>query len=146
MDWLIGIGGCVGVLLLAAVLVPFFQFFSRGVNLAYDCVKRRYGKWLEGRRLTHKVLTATPQPLKLRRFSRSKPTALEAIAELLWFAEEKHQRGEIIFWDDLPTIRNGQGLECVVIVRTIHFLAFLGNEEELRRRNGIVLDVPEPNA
>jgi hypothetical protein len=146
MDWLIGIGGCVGVVFLAAVLVSLFHLFSRGVNLAYDCVRKRYGKWLERRRPTREVLTATPQPLKLRRFSRSKPTALEAIAELLWFAEEKQQRGEIIFWDDLPTIRNSQGLECVVIVRTIHFLAFLGNAEELRRRNAIVLEVPQPIA
>ena len=43
-------------------------------------------------------------------------------------------------------IRNSQGLECIVIVRTIHFLAFLGNAEELRRGNAIVLEVPEPNA
>jgi hypothetical protein len=42
----------------------------------------------------------------------------------------------------VPTIRNAQGVECVVIVRTIHFLAFLGSPEELRRRNAIVLDVP----
>jgi len=61
---------------------------------------------------------------------------------------ERHVRvkkGRDHFWDDLPTIRNAQGVECIVIVRTIHSLAFLGCHEELRRRNAIVLDVPEPN-
>jgi hypothetical protein len=144
MDWLIGIGGCVGVVFLAAVLVSLFHVFSRGVNAAYQHVEQPYGRWLERRR--RKIVNTPPPPLKLRRFSRSKPTPVEAIAELLWFAEEKHQRGEIIFWDDLPTIRNAQGVECVVIVRTIHFLAFLGSPDELRRRNAIVLDVPQPNA
>jgi hypothetical protein len=43
-------------------------------------------------------------------------------------------------------VRNSQGVECLVIVRTIHFLAFLGEHEELRRRNAIVLEVPKPNA
>jgi hypothetical protein len=87
-----------------------------------------------------------PESLKLRRFSRSRPSELEAIAELLWFGDEKHKRGEMIFWDELPTIRNNRGVECLVIVRTIHFLPFLGEHEELRRRNAIVLDVPQPNA
>jgi hypothetical protein len=87
-----------------------------------------------------------PETLKLRRFSRSRPTELEAVAELLWFGDEKHKRGEMIFWDELPTIRNNRGVECLVIVRTIHFLPFLGEHEELRRRNAIVLDVPQPNA
>jgi hypothetical protein len=85
-------------------------------------------------------------PLRMKRFSLSRPTKLQAIAELLWFAEEKHERGEFIWWDDLPTIRNDQGVECIVIVRTIHFLALLGNTEELRHRNVIVLDVPKANA
>jgi hypothetical protein len=87
-----------------------------------------------------------PESLKLTRFSRSRPSELEAIAELLWFGDEKHKRGEMIFWDELPTIRNNRGVECLVIVRTIHFLPFLGEHEELRRRNAIVLDVPQPNA
>ena len=86
------------------------------------------------------------EKLRLRRFSKSRPTELEAVAELLWFAELKHDRGEIIWFDDLPTIRNSQGIECVVLVRTIHFLALLGEREELRRRNAIVLNVPLPNA
>ena len=46
----------------------------------------------------------------------------------------------------VPTITNAQGVNCVVIVRTIHSLAFLGNPEELRRRNAIVLEVPQPIA
>ena len=46
----------------------------------------------------------------------------------------------------VPTIRNAQGAERVVIVRTIHFLAFLGSPDELCRRNTIVLDAPDPNA
>jgi hypothetical protein len=46
----------------------------------------------------------------------------------------------------VPTIRNAQGVECVVIVRTIHFLTFLGSPEELRRLNAIVLEVPQPIA
>jgi hypothetical protein len=58
----------------------------------------------------------------------------------------KHERGEIIYWDDLPTIRNSRGVDCVVLVRTIHFLALLNNLEELRRRNAIVLELPQPNA
>jgi hypothetical protein len=33
-----------------------------------------------------------------------------------------------------------------VIVRTIHFLAFLAAREELQRRNAIVLDLSGPNA
>src|SRR3984893_6647194 len=89
---------------------------------------------------------SSKETLKMARFSLSRPTELEAVAELLWFAEMKHERGEIIYWDDLPTIRNSRGVECVVLVRTVHFLAFLGNAEELRRRNAIVLDVPQSNA
>jgi len=86
------------------------------------------------------------ETLKMARFSLSRPTELQAIGELLWFAEEKHERGEIIYWDDLPTIRNSRGVECVVLVRTIHFLALWSNVEELQRRNAIVLNVPQPNA
>lgn len=85
-------------------------------------------------------------PLKMKRFTLSRPTKLQAIAELLWFAEEKHERGEIIWWDDLPTISNDQGVESIVIVRTIHFLALLADTQELRRRNVIVLDLPKPIA
>jgi hypothetical protein len=62
-----------------------------------------------------------------------------------WHVRARKGRDHFV-WDDLPTLRNAQGVECVVIVRTIHFLAFLGNPEELRRRNAIVLDVPGPNA
>lgn len=85
-------------------------------------------------------------PLRMRQFSLSRPTQLQAIAELLWFAEGKHERGEYIWFDDLPTIRNDQGLECDVLVRTIHFVTLLGEREELRRRNAIVLEVSQPNA
>ncbi len=93
-------------------------------------------------------VTKSPRPdgLKLTRFSKNRPTELEAIAELLWFGDEKYKRGEIIYWDELPTIRNSRGIECLVIVRTIHFLAFLAESGELRRRNAIVLEVPQPNA
>jgi hypothetical protein len=101
MDWLIGIGGCIAVVVLAAVLVSLFHLFSRGVNAASYYVEQRYGRWLKRRRPAPNVVNA-PQPLRLRRFSRSRPTPMEAIAELLWFAEEKHQRDEIIFGDDLP--------------------------------------------
>ena len=89
---------------------------------------------------------SSKENLRMARFSLSRPTVLEAIAELLWFAEMKHERGEIIYWDDLPTIRNSRGVECVVLVRTIHFLDLLGNRGELHRRNAIILNVPEPNA
>ena len=89
---------------------------------------------------------SSKETLKMARFTLSRPTELEAVAELLWFAEMKHERGDIIYWDDLPTIRNSRGVECVVLVRTIHFPDLLSNREELQRRNAIVLNVPQPNA
>src|ERR1700730_10184086 len=89
---------------------------------------------------------SSKETLKMARFTLSRPTELEAVAELLWFAEMKHERGDIIYWDDFPTIRTSRGVDCVVLVRTIHFLALLVNREELHRRNAIVLNVPQPNA
>lgn len=69
--------------------------------------------------------TAQPasERLTLPRFSRNRPTHLEAVAEL--FAELKHDCGEFIWFDDLPMSRNDQGAECVVLVRTIHFVTLL---------------------
>ena len=119
----------------------FFLAFSTGLAVLARSLCNRTPKETQAQ--------ANPggtEKLRLRRFSKSRPTELEAVAELLWFAELKHDRGEIIWFDDLPTIRNSQGIECVVLVRTIHFLALLSEREELRRRNAIVLDVPLPNA
>ncbi len=96
--------------------------------------------------LVHPAIADRQGTLKLERFSLSRPTELQAIGELIWFGEEKHARGEMILWEDLPRLRNDRGAECIVLVRTIHFLALLINHEELRKRNAIVLDVPKPNA
>jgi hypothetical protein len=119
----------------------FFLAFSTGLAVLARSLCNRTPKETQAQ-----ANPSGAEKLRLPRFSKSRPTELEAVAELLWFAELKHERGEFIWFDDLPTIRNGQGVECVVLVRTIHFLALLSEHEELRRRNAIVLNVPQPNA
>ena len=87
----------------------------------------------------------SPDSLKLR-FSKPFMTTEDMVVELILFAAEKRERGEQITYEDLPLIADENGVCYTVMLATEDFEHLRFNFAEMRKRNGLVLFPPRPNA
>jgi hypothetical protein len=113
MEFLYVVAFSTGLILLARSLRPAIALRKLLMQASRDYKIKTYAAWQASRRAERQPARSTSERLRMHRFSKSRPTELEAVAELIWFAELKYERGEFIWFDDLPTIRNSQGVECV---------------------------------